>query len=70
MNQQLIEIKVLKEKVDVYKVHYMQYRGLWPVANRDFVNIAVPFKESEDKIYIGTKACDYPYPEQKGVVRG
>lgn len=48
----------------------MYYKGVWPVAGRDFVNLAVPFLENENKIYIGTKACDYPYPEKKGVVRG
>ena len=69
MNHQLIDIKVLLEKEDVFKVHYMQFQGIWPVANRDFVNLAVPYQENEDKIYIGTKACNYPYPEQKGVVR-
>lgn len=40
----------------------MQYKGVWPVANRDFVNIAVAHKVSEDKIYIGTKAFNYAYP--------
>ena len=62
MNWQLIEIKVLLEKENEFKVHYMQYKGIWPVWNRDFVNLAVPFKESEEKIYIGTKVTDYPYP--------
>ena len=68
-NPMLVEIKVLEEKLNVYKVHYMNYKGVWPVAGRDFVNLAVPYLENENKIYIGTKAYDYPYPEKKGVVR-
>lgn len=49
----------------------MQYKGVWPVvSNRDFVNVSKKIIESDSKIYIGTKACSYPYPEQKGVVRG
>lgn len=40
----------------------MQYKGVWPVANRDFVNIATAHKASEEKIYIGTKMFNYPHP--------
>lgn len=61
LNWQLCEIKVLYEK-DVTKIVYMQYKGVWPVVNRDFVNVAVAHQMSEDKIYIGTKAFDYHYP--------
>lgn len=69
LNHQLMELKILYEK-DVTKILYMQYKGVWPVSNRDFVNIAVAHKVSEEKIYIGTKAFNYPYPEVNGVVRG
>lgn len=48
----------------------MKYKGQWPVADRDFVNVAVKLRESDNKMYIGTKACNFPYPEAKGVVRG
>ena len=49
----------------------MEYKGMWPVvANRDFVNVAVGYEETKDKVYIGTKASDYPCPQKKGVVRG
>ena len=47
----------------------MKFKGIWPVWSRDFVNVAVPYQENPNKIYIGTKACDYPYPEQSGTVR-
>jgi hypothetical protein len=57
-------------KKDLFKVNYQQYKGIWPVANRDFVSVAVKVRESESKMYIGTKACKFPYPEVKGVVRG
>ena len=48
----------------------MKYKGIWPVSDRDFVNVGVKLRESDSKMYIGTKACNYPYPEVKGVVRG
>ena len=63
-------MKVLYEKKDVFKVNYQQYKGIWPVANRDFVSVGIIIKESDDKVYIGTKACKYPHPEVKKVVRG
>jgi hypothetical protein len=75
INPMLLEIKVLYQKnnekgEDIFRVNYQQYKGIWPVANRDFVSVAVKFRESADKKYIGTKACNYPHPEVKGVVRG
>ena len=63
-------MKVLYEKKDVFKVNYQQYKGIWPVSNRDFVSVGIIIKESDNKVYIGTKACNYPHPEVKGVVRG
>ena len=47
----------------------MNYHGIWPVANRDFINVAKKVNLGE-KCIIATKCCSYPYPEQKGVVRG
>lgn len=75
INPMLVEIKVLYQKnnekgEDIFRVNYQQYKGIWPVSNRDFVSVAVKFRESADKKYIGTKACNYPHPEVKGVVRG
>lgn len=63
-------MKVLHEWKDHFRVNYMQYKGIWPVSNRDFVNVAHIFRVSESKVYIGTKVCNFPYPEVKGVVRG
>jgi hypothetical protein len=48
----------------------MQYKGIWPVSGRDFVNVAQIFRVSDSKVYIGTKACDFPYANVKGYVRG
>lgn len=70
INPQVVEIKVLYEKKDVFKVNYQQYKAIWPVANRDFVSIGVDIRESPNKVYIGTKSCKYAHPEVKGVVRG
>lgn len=68
INPMLLEIKVL-EINENYRINYMQYKGIWPVDNREFVNVSAKEKNS-DKIYISTCACAYPYPASKGVVRG
>jgi hypothetical protein len=68
INSMLLEIKVL-EAHDDYRVNYMKYKGIWPVDDREFVNVATKEK-SDNKIYIATCACQFPYPESKGVVRG
>ena len=47
----------------------MNYHGIWPVANRDFINVGAKVNMGE-KCVIATKICAYPYPEEKGVVRG
>ena len=47
----------------------MQYKGIWPVDNREFINVSAKEK-GENKIYIATCACPYEYPPSKGVVRG
>lgn len=69
INNQLLEIKVLEVKEGAYRINYQQYKGIWPVDNREF--ICVSGKEiTPSKIYIATTAVAYPYPESKGVVRG
>ena len=46
----------------------MEYKAVWPVANRDFVMVSVRHEEG-DCYYIATKSCTYPFDEVKGVVR-
>jgi hypothetical protein len=48
----------------------MQYSAPWPVSYRDFVSVSFKVQESKDKVYLGSKSCNYPYPEEKKVVRG
>ena len=62
LNHQLIELKVLYQKDEVTKLIYMQYSGVWPVYNRDFVNVVVAHRVNEDKVIIGTKAFDHHVP--------
>ncbi len=57
----LLEIKVLRAKEDSYRINYMEYKGIWPVDNREFVNVSAK-EVGEDKIYISTIACDFPHP--------
>jgi hypothetical protein len=68
LNPMLLEIKVL-EGNDDYRINYQQYKGIWPVDNREFISVGTKEKNA-DKIYIATCACPYPYPASKGVVRG
>ena len=70
INPMLLEIKTLLNNEGVYKIIYMEYKGIWPVSNRDFVNVSVKKRESEGKMYIGTKSMDYPHPAKEGTVRG
>lgn len=50
------------------RVVYVRQKAIWPVWDRDVVNIVYPQKEG-DIIYIATKSCGYKFPEEKGVVR-
>lgn len=68
INPMLLEIKVL-EAAEGYRINYMQYKGIWPVDNREFINVSGK-ERTGDKMYIATTACPYPYPASKGVVRG
>jgi hypothetical protein len=62
INPQLVEMLLLLEVKDVFKVIYMQYKGIWPVSHRDFVCVSAKHVESANKVYIGTKKCEYPHP--------
>lgn len=46
----------------------MRYAGIWPVEDRDLVNVSLKEKGA-DVCYIATQACNYPHPLQKGVTR-
>jgi hypothetical protein len=48
----------------------MKYSGIWPVEQRDFITANRSEKVSDNKYYIATSSCNYPYPEQNKVVRG
>ena len=50
------------------RVNYMRYHGIWPVEDRDLVNIATKV-EGPDLCYIANKVCSYPYPKQEKATR-
>ena len=60
------ENSVYKEK-DVEVVYY-RFKAPWPVSHRDFVCVSYRLNEG-NKIYLGSKSCNYPVPEVNGVVR-
>jgi len=70
LNPMLSEMKILHNVEGEYRVNYMRYKGVWPVADRDFVNVARKLREDEGKAYIGTTSCNYPFPAVDKVVRG
>ncbi len=69
LNPTCVEDKLLHEDKDI-KVVYMRYSAPWPVSHRDFVSVTYQTAESKDKVYLGSKSCNYPCPEEKKVVRG
>lgn len=68
INPMLLEIRVLEAHPN-YRINYMQYKGIWPVDNREFVSVSAK-ERNGDKIYIATTACPFEVPASKGVVRG
>lgn len=70
INPMLLEIKALHVVENKFRVNYMQYKGIWPVDNRDFVSVSAKEWEGNNIFYIATTACNFPYPEVKSVVRG
>ena len=69
LNPMCLESRPIYVKEDEFRVNYMLYKGIWPVSNRDFVNVARKLRVDENKMYIGTTACKYPHPEVPKVVR-
>ena len=39
----------------------MKYSGIWPVEDRDLVNVAIKVS-GPDACFIATQACNFPYP--------
>ena len=46
----------------------MRYQGVWPVQDRDFVNVTV-LEEQENAIYLASMSSAYPYPQVNQVTR-
>ena len=46
----------------------MRYAGIWPVEDRDLVNIGIKVKGDEECL-IATQHCDYPRALEKKVTR-
>lgn len=69
LNPTCVDDQILYQEGDL-KVTYMRYSAPWPVSHREFISVAFKVLESKDKIYLGTKSCNYPYPADKKVVRG
>lgn len=69
LNPECLDAKLLEEKKGVFKISHQVYKAPWPVSNRDFILIHY-IEHENDKVYMVTKSCDYPYPEVNGVVRG
>lgn len=46
----------------------MRYAGIWPVEDRDLVNVAMK-EEGANICYIANKGCSFPYPKVDKVTR-
>ena len=68
-NDQAKESKDLGGVAEHLGFFYQRYKGVWPVADRDFVCLGHSVKEG-DKVYMGSKSYPFPCPEAEGVVRG
>ena len=69
INEALIKLDILYvDENSKFKVLNMEYKAVWPVANRDFVIVSVRHDDGNCH-YIATKSCSYPFDEVKGVVR-
>ncbi len=55
-----IEEKCIFEEKDI-QVIYFRFKAPWPVSHRDFVTVSYRVNETADKIYLGSKSCNYPY---------
>ncbi len=47
---------------------YYRFKAPWPVSHRDFVCVSYRTNEG-NKMYLGSKSCNYPFAEVNGVVR-
>ena len=71
LNPQLKEqsdLHVIKGEYET-TVDRSRYSAPWPVSDREFINVGTSCKEG-DTYFIATQGCEYPYPEDKSVVRG
>jgi len=71
LNDKMVDYKCIKNFEDKSgRVVYMEYKGVWPVANRDFVNVGMHIKEEDGTFYMPSRHCEFGIAEKKGIVRG
>ena len=71
INPQLKEIQVLHSlEIDgrEARVNHMTYHGIWPVEDRDLINVATK-EEGEEICWIANKVCSYQHPNQNKTTR-
>jgi hypothetical protein len=62
-------IQMLKvEQGDNYEINYTQYRGIWPLDNREYVTVKAT-EEADNKFYITSRSVDYSFVPPKPAVR-
>lgn len=62
-------LNVVKDQKEVINVNYIRFKGIGPISDRDFI-LVERYIWTENKFYVVSSSCNYPYPEVKGVVRG
>jgi hypothetical protein len=59
INEMCVNMEILHEEEGKYRIIHMEYKGTWPVANRDFVVVGTR-RRDEDTFYIATRSTNYP----------
>ena len=69
INESMVKFEILEDNKEAgYRIVYMEHKGMWPVAGRDFVIVSIR-KQDGDTFYIATRSCSYPKPDVDKLVR-
>jgi hypothetical protein len=67
----MIEFKVLQKISEDTCINYSRFKGMGPVADRDFVLLGKSILSEDGSLLLDASvSLDYPHPQPKGVVRG
>lgn len=62
INDNCIEHKILHKIHGKLKIVYTQLKLVWPIDNRELVQIFTKVEESPNKVYLVNQSVNYAYP--------